>query len=255
MEDSNYATSLPIIWHPVQSRITTFQPDDAMMDDWAQWWRQTFNDEPLQTETRPREQLRSVNGPVDHGIMVITDRPGRTDFVLQPHAGQPNAPLSPSDPTTPYSEIVNSIANPIKGWLQSRSTIYRLAVGAVLLSPSPDIHAVYAKLSTLLHSVELDGLTEPDFLYRVNRPRESVSLPGTYINRVTTWAIAQGQDAAFVPGVQSPQTSPIQYAAQLDLDINTRAEPSQVFEAATSIAILDELLRIGEEIAAQGEKP
>ena len=163
MEDSNYATSLPIIWHPVQSRITTFQPDDAMMDDWAQWWRQTFNDEPLQTETRPREQLRSVNGPVDHGIMVITDRPGRTDFVLQPHAGQPNAPLSPSDPTTPYSEIVNSIANPIKGWLQSRSTIYRLAVGAVLLSPSPDIHAVYAKLSTLLHSVELDGLTEPDF--------------------------------------------------------------------------------------------
>ena len=254
MAEPHSASSPGNLWRTAQSRITTFHANESIMDDWSEWWRQTFDQEPARTETRPHEQIHSVTGPVDHGIMIVTARPGRTDFLLQPN-NELGTDIAPSHASISFWQIASSVTTPTRAWIQSQKQLYRLALGAVLLSPGPDLETAYLKLSALLPKVDLTGITEPDFTYRVNRPRDSVARPGIPINRVTTWGIAQGQNVAFTPGVQSPQTSPIQYAAHLELDINTRTSPDQVFDPATSSALLDELLQLGHEIATTGDQP
>lgn len=110
-------------------------------------------------------------------------------------------------------------------------------------------------LDGFLPNLNLRGLATPDFTFRVNRARTSKNQAEVLINRLPTWSIAQGQNVTVVPNQPGPHTGPVQYAAALELDINTDPAHSGEFNKGASAAIFDELADLAIEIAEEGDQP
>jgi len=129
-------------------------------------------------------------------------------------------------------------------------------MGAVLAQPTDDRTSAYKILAGYLPSLELDAENTSDFLYRINRPRPSVSLVGANINRLNTWSALRATAFAVVrqmPEVQ--QELDLYITAQLELDINTTPESARVMDQASLSPLFDELLSVGFEIAMNGDVP
>ena len=132
-------------------------------------------------------------------------------------------------------------------------------MGALFLAPSSGISDAYAKLSVVLPDLHLEGLDASDFSFRVNRRRQSQGSPALSVNRVATWSIAQGQTVSFGPvgsGGASRLESGIQFAASLQLDINTvRTATGGRIPSDKAKNILSELVEMAVEIAELGDVP
>jgi hypothetical protein len=100
-----------------------------------------------------------------------------------------------------------------------------------------------------------------DFLYRVNRRRDSAVLPDLSINRLATWSVGQ-----FVLEVQervlgevredveAPVARTETYACILELDINTVPAPEiRVLPGQELPRLFGELVDLGIEIATHGD--
>ena len=257
MEDSPVATRIVVEWLALHTRITAFHPDEIVFTNLTNWWQNTFDEQPARTESKPRENSELVSGRVSHWQLTANARPGRTDFVLEPN-GEVNTesnPVWPVPATGTYRQTMEELAIPVEGWLKVVPQVYRLAVGALLLSPGPGLDAVHSTLSSFLPEVKLNGLSTPDFIFRVNRVRSATNISGVAINRLATWSIAQGQSVAISPNRAEPEAGPVQYAAHLELDINTRTEPNSAFTTAATPAIFKQLMDMAIEIAEQGDTP
>ena len=244
-------------WLTVQARITVFHQGPTSADALNTWWDRAFTSPPLRTETRPQENVQLVSGATGHGQLTASARPGRVDFILDLNDDGPMESQSvwPVPATGNYRETAKSMADPVHKWLTDSPPAYRLAVGARLLAPGPEIVDVHSTLDGFLPNLNLRGLATPDFTLRVNRTRLSTNQPEVLINRLSTWSIAQGQNVAISPNRPPPQPLPVQYAAHLELDINTSLANGEEFSDGISGIILDELVDLAIEIAEKGDQP
>ena len=258
MQDPISTPPIVVEWLGVQARITVFHPDEALARGLSEWWGNAFGEPPEKIETKPREHSQLVSGTVAYGQLAINAGQGRTDFILGPNseALTESNPIWPVPAIGSYRQMMNNMTEPVGKWLESSPPVYRLAVGARLLAPGPELDAVHSVLSVFLPELNLRGLATPDFTFRVNRARSATSSPGVLINRLATWSIAEGQSVAIAPNRPLPPATRVQYAAHLELDINTRPnDPGERFGINTSLPILDELIGFAIEIAEQGDKP
>ena len=246
-------------WLVLQARLTSFHAsdDDSGRTKIAEWWSSAFGDKPERIEEKPREGALQLTGDMPQGQLTVYNSPSRTDFILEPTSEQVRASSTdwPVLALGPYWQAIEGIADPVKKWLDAAPPAYRLALGATLLLPATSLDSVYRVLGGLLPGFNLDGISTPDFLYRINRQRTSTQLPCVVINRLAAWSTAQGQNITITAGSGQPRPGPMQYAAHLELDINSSTEEEHQLDAETAQALLQELIELGAEITKEGDKP
>ena len=246
-------------WLALQARLTSFHASDEKVErsNIADWWSNAFGDKPERIEEKPREGALQLTGDVPQGQLTVYNSTTRTDFILEPTSEQVKANSAdwPVLALGPYWQAIEGIAEPVKGWLDIAPPAYRLALGAILLLPAPSLDSVYRVLGELLPGLNLNGISTPDFLYRINRQRSSRQLPCVVINRLAAWSTAQGQNITITAGSGQPRPGPMQYAAHLELDINSSTEEEHQVDAETAQALLQELIELGAEITKEGDKP
>jgi hypothetical protein len=142
----------------------------------------------------------------------------------------------------------------VNNWLGSAPPLSRLALGAVLHHPAENSAAAHRALNELLSGVSIPEEGVSDFLYQINRPRQSTVEHGLVLNRLSKWSVAgmllklqtEGQGKTIVLKTQL-------VACRLELEVSTDAERD---EPLTDIlALWRELSGLALEIAQKGNVP
>jgi hypothetical protein len=251
---------LNVEWSVQQLRATIFHAPGDAGDKIHEYWAKAFGSMPQQDETKNLEGVRVVGGQVRDKQWMANIRRDRVDIASQPAAAPP---LGSGDvwyrSESPYQQIVRELIEPSHLLVDTVSGVNRLAVGALFLAPASGISDAYAKLNVVFPYLHLEGLDAPDFSFRVNRRRQSQRSTALQVNRLATWSIAQGQTVSFGlvgSGGASALGSEIQFAASLQLDINTvQAGMGARIPADRAKDILTELVDMAIEIVERGDVP
>src|SRR5262249_18400556 len=136
----------------------------------------------------------------------------------------------------------------------------RLALGSTIRLIVEDRIAGYKQLSAYL-PFAIDGDQSSDFLYQINRKRQSSVVPSLTINRLTQWSVAAltrltGQltigTSGLLPDMRKYDSKS---ACQATLDINTDPEYQACFEKNQVKDLFNEFVELALEIGTRGDCP
>lgn len=247
------------VWQSELLRLTVFpSPSNAKVN--SSWWSELLGQAPDTEVSRPRLGTTRVEGPFGNGKLVLDIKPTRIDWLFVPinleddEVGEfPTIGLF--DKALPlFSELMNR-------WfgLESCPVVQRLAFGAVLVQPVSDRKVGYQRIAQYLSSVQLDTDNSHDFAYQINRPRLSQSsiAANLRVNRLMKWSVvALSVKQVSMDGesliVQAEKPA---FACRLELDINTTQDFSGEITRYQMPQLFEELLSLGQEIAANGDIP
>lgn len=133
----------------------------------------------------------------------------------------------------------------------------RIAYGLVLSCQVQNELAGLDRLSTLLTRVNVSKASR-DFLYRLNIPIESKSIPGLLLNRLATWLVGQVQILQVEikddgTQVQSNLIENPPFSLRLEMDLSTDPKKQLNCPSENVEKLLNELSGIALDIAANGE--
>ncbi|NOT54676.1 MAG: hypothetical protein HOP18_08750 [Deltaproteobacteria bacterium] len=156
-------------------------------------------------------------------------------------------------------ESLNTFSQLMTRWLESGEcpVTHRLAFGAMLWQPVDDEKTGYRQLAAYLPGLQLSLEGATDFLYRINRARNSRSeIAGLKINRLSKWSVS-AWTIAELPLVPETRLRVRQKGTgcQLELDINTHPDFSGDLPQDQLGQIFRELVTLGQEIAKEGDIP
>jgi hypothetical protein len=150
----------------------------------------------------------------------------------------------------PFQEKIPWFTRLMTPWLSTSSPpLLRLAFACKLLQPADTQDAAYRALAPLLPGVKLTPRPN-DFLYHVNRRRDSKTVQGLQLNRMSTWS--KLNIPFFVPPGK-PFSWPDKCYSAVQLDMNTAPERAQVLPAKLLPQLFEELVAFALEIAARGD--
>lgn len=246
-------------WETESLRLTAFPVPASPVED-VGWWQSLVGQPPEAEVTHPREGGRRAEGAFETGRLILETSPTRIDLRLMPSMEQEGTAVGFltigkfTEILTPFAQIMNRWLN-----LDSCPEIRRIAFGAVLLSAVDSRASGYRQLAAYLPSVDIDPDHSSDFLYQINRARESATgVANLTINRLTKWSAATISRGGLVlePKQILYHEMPQQYfACRLELDINTAAELGEPLPRDTVPSILSELIDLGKEIVTEGDIP
>jgi len=184
-------------------------------------------------------------------------KPGRVDWNLSIADNQSIEVPAWGGSMTAAWESIRTLGN---AWLRLGYPAHRLAFGAILVQPVPDLTSGYTLISSCLPEVDILGDNVADFLYQINRPRESRVNVGSMTNRLSKWSVGQ-QGVVLMRISLGPASAPAtanvernNYAGRLELDINTAPTLAQD-ELQQVELVFSELMQLGQEIAEKGDIP
>ena len=159
-----------------------------------------------------------------------------------------------------YGDVKSDFQPLMQRWLRSDCPCAnRIAFGAILLLPQESMVAAFKMLDTLLPAVKVDSNNTLDFIYRINRRRNSSSsVQDLQINRISNWSVVEIVNAHVEMPGQGNSPSPMQiqssmHLCRLELDINSVPEHSFEFDNKQMESIFEELAELGTEIAIKGD--
>lgn len=222
------------------------------------WWDKTVGSKPDEENINRQNGMKEQRGSRDGNRLIMLSRPGRVDWTLEAtgevSSDVPELPtLGPlsDDTLDPFVEIV-------KNWLNECPPVNRLALRAVLGKPTADAQAGYREIQPYLPTVQLNPHGISNFLYQINRPRESMVSPGMVINRLSRWAVVLVDTIGVTTKPSTPNADANiqgqQYICRLDLDIHTTLLGEGVVKD-DAYEIFQELVLHGQEIASKGDVP
>ena len=221
----------------------------------TQYWKALTGEPPTVSQMRPRDQTLTEYGPFLGGQFSVEVNPIRIIWRLAFDPGD-TAKNIPSIGTFENSQ--HEFSALMQRWLGDCPPIKRLAFGAVLFCLTESQNAAFAKLNELLPSVEVDSENTRDFIYRINRRRQSQVIDEELdINRLTTWSVNQIAGVKIEVGDETGihATRDSRYFSRLELDINSAQERNVELERTKLSELFAELIALGNEIAVSGEIP
>ncbi|MEO8631263.1 MAG: hypothetical protein ABI612_24685 [Betaproteobacteria bacterium] len=238
-------------WLASTLRLTAFsQRNDH--DGASSWWKTLFDEAPESSTTRSKEDFLQDEGMFHGHRLSLTTRPRRVDWLLVPVLDPLKALPENAFPSLgPFDDVLQPFLDPMHKWLSVATPFTRLAFGAVLEHPEATLQKAYEFLQPSLPNVRLDPKNSLEFLYQVNRPRDSRVMDGLQINRLSKWLGISG--SLFVAFDDARQVRTQFNVARLELDISSPADNEVPLEAAKATSLLDELVSLGIEISVQGE--
>lgn len=243
-----------VLWRAEMMRLTAFpasrpQPTGAAHGA-DRWWAGLFGAAPERSTRDLTSGVTQVQGTVDDAVMVAVENP--VSFDLKRLASDPAQPPVEVEAMPQFSEVVGGFEELVGSWLalDDCPSLRRLAFGATLLFPVANAENGYITLNRYLPQVEIDPRSS-DFLYQINRVRQSSAIPGLSLNRLARWTVRVVQSLAFSSDGAAVSGSPT-FACQLELDVNT--DPStQLLPRDPLRPLFSELVKLADEIALQGD--
>ena len=238
-------------WKTEILRLTVFQGTGQTPFDPSGWWQAIAGVSPESTVTKSRTGERVESGPFGGGVLVLHTQPGRGDWLLlgPPEMAEPFAELR-------FPEATETFRDALRTWLEDRPNVARLALGAIVKLPVDDSEAGYRRISDYL-PFDVDPVTSSDFLYQINRARQSTVLPSVRVNRLSKWSVGRSIRAVVIPD-QVPLTLslhevPQSSSCRLELDINTSTDSPFPLPNARLPALFDEFVDWAREIISEGD--
>ena len=248
-------------WEAVEHlRLTTFTQPETVVVNRTGLWREVVGSDPDQSVSQPRQNLIQETGAlkdIPNAALLMNANPGRVDWILRPNTVGPT-----QDPPTlgNVGNALESFRKAIHPWLERELDATRIAFGAALTSPAPNVQAGYKHLSGFLLNLDSDGLQgAANFLYQINRPRVSESVPSFTVNRLSKWSVAVFESVSITVsplnvGAVGRAGSP-NHMSMLELDINTSPKPDELIPNDGIPQLFHELVSLGLEIAERGDIP
>ena len=159
------------------------------------------------------------------------------------------------------AEVIEQLVDLMARWFKLKTcpVLQRLAFGAILTYPVDNLASGYQQLSTYLPSVKLDPGNSSDFLYQINRVRDSTSgIDNLRINRLSKWSVAAVQTMGFTVGQDldmSVAKGGLLRACRLELDINTITVLKKPLPPNKLNIVFKELIKLAKEIIKEGDIP
>lgn len=236
-------------------RATTFIPDLSMGGAIENmWWDKTVGGKPDVENIDRQNGVKKQKGSLNNNRLVLVSQPGRVDWTLEvAESASPDMPELPA--LGPLStDTLDPFLNIVKKWLSGCPPANRLAFGANLGRLVADARTGYEDIQQYIPAVQLNGVS--NFLYQINRPKESTVSPGTMINRMNTWTVVSiGTVGVTFEPTASKAAANMQgqrHICRLDLDINTALLDVSVVKDE-AYAIFMEMVEHGQKIAYEGD--
>ncbi|MGH7146629.1 MAG: hypothetical protein ACREIJ_01840 [Nitrospiraceae bacterium] len=250
-------------WQVELTRVTGFygQLPPEKNKEWNSWWNDLVGVPPENSSFKQRDNVSQHEGPFNGGVLILALRPGRIDWLLTPKQAE-EEPDGPSGLPFLKPEAIAKFQDLIARWMQLESypTLIRLALGQALLQPMESREAGYLNLRNYLPSIDLKP-ESTDFLYQINRPRQSKVVPDLRINRLSKWSVIYAGKASFSLSTGQKEMVPLpgsfegEHACRVEFDINTVPEHKIEFNRDTSSSVFRELASLAKEIAEKGDVP
>lgn len=244
-------------WQAQILRLTAFPSPAAQVTE-PSWWTDLVGQPPETRTLQPKRGGQHEEGRFEGRKLVLRVEPTRIDWLFTPIDDGEEGEIFSTIGTFP--ESLTAFLRLMFHWFEIETCplVQRLAFGAILLQPVEDRQAGYRLVSTYLPSVQLDAEGSSDFLYQINRPRNSDSgITALRVNRLSKWSVAARRRAEFSLGPGGVGYFPGQehFACCLELDINTVADFQGELHREQLPRIFEELVELGKEIAAEGDIP
>lgn len=244
-------------WHTESLRVTAF-PDPTAAYDPTNWWSQLVGNIPEQRVDSPRQGTRQDAGPFSEGQLVLAVQPSRIDWVFAPAEQDPRE-ISTFPSLGPLNAARRPFEDLVCRWLPEAPPLRRLAFGAALNQPAASRAEAYRLLSKYLGTVQLDTENSSDFSYQINRPRNSATgILGLRVNRLAKWsgvALKLSSISSAAAGSVTFSDQLLANACRLELDISTVPGNPELLPGNNLGLLFQELVRLGLEIAGQGDIP
>ena len=237
------------LWQAQSLRLTAF-PAKAEIETRPTWWKYLFGEPAEKITSQPKEFLHQEEGTLENSKFRLKIQPGRIDWELEVSPDLPGA-IEGIPVIASFPKALNLVLPLLLRWLSVCPVLQRLAFGAKLIQPVSGHAAGYRCLNKYLPHVQLD-LESSDFMYRINRRRNSVSgIPDLQINRLTTWSVLRMILSLSAGG--TPLSPMEHYACNLQLDVNTSPESVSELPKDKYSQLFEELVTLGKEIAIKGD--
>ena len=237
-------------------RISTFYPRATVGSGRAGLWERVTGTQPESIDSRPREGVTRESGDVEGNLLVLTSQEDRIDWLVQPIV-TPNQQAGPVLMLNAPGDVWPFLQRSLLCTLETVPLVQRLAFGSSLVRQVPTPSLALEQLSSYLPQLDLDSMEGSDFVYQVNRRRQSASVPHVRVNRLAKWSTAQfgGLQVHVRPsGQPRVQTADVGYMRRLDLDVNTTPESGAMSNDKIP-SLFEELLALALELATNGDIP
>jgi len=163
-----------------------------------------------------------------------------------------------------FEESISSFLELVRRWfaLPSFPAAQRLAFGAVLLQPVATRGDGYKRLAEYLPAVQIDPEGSSEFLYQINRPRRSMTMPEQILNRISRWSVGLCTELKIPVLLQPvPQLLPGLLAGaglsacRLELDLSTSQNEAGELNHEQVPSVYNELVGLAKDIAKNGDQP
>lgn len=213
----------------------------------AQRWWQALGGEPHDFKSVPKKQRRVDGGTFNGSILTLNLDNNRIVWEVGP------IPQANSLPTLgPFREKFNGVVELLTPWLtNSCPPIRRMAFGGKLLQKAETAQQAFRILAAHLPWAHLEPIAN-DFILQINRRRDSRTIAGLGLNRVSTWS---KMNVVFSVKPGEPFKWPDECYSALELDINTAPEKIDILSRQSLPQLVRELADLAVEIAERGDIP
>ena len=244
-------------WDVENLRLTVFHTTDAPIPG---LWELVVGISPESSDSRPREHVLQEQGSAGENRLLLVGQRRRLDWNLLPNTtAVATSREDGSPPTLTVTDQTISILRKALGVsLQRVQQVPRLALGVTLMQRAANLDEGMNQLAGCLPHLDLGGQAGgTDFVYQINRRRQSSYAPHVQINRLAKWQLEMYQSGTLlVSPAQGARWENAQpgHISKLVLDINTAAENNAI-SSNKMLGIFDELVELAREIAAKGDIP
>ena len=234
-------------WEVESLRATAFTNDLIPPSYGDELWKKVVGTEAESISRKSSMGTFAASGPVDDAMLALTVTPGRIDWLFGPASIE--ALLEHS--LGKFQSQDERFAERLSNWLQFPSTVVsRIALGVVVRLPVQNRIAGYKMLGAFLPKIAPDPDTSRDFMYQINRPRESRVVPGIMINRLSKWASVETN----ISMMGASKATSIAQFVRLELDISTDKDSQRDLSKDQGLTpLIRELASLCREIATNGD--
>jgi len=239
-------------WQVESLRLTCF-PSSATEFNSANWYQDIVGEQPENTIIRARDNFRQDEGVVNGQKIILGVQPMRIDWLMKANEEKGEFLIGS------FQDGLASFLELMSRWFKISPSLRRLAFGAILALPVDDRKSGYKLISNYLPNIKLDPIGSSDFLYQINRARNSrLDISELEINRLSKWSVAK-QGLARIDILPETRISVFPssdtFSCRLELDINTLGEYKNDISSEKLDDVFHELVDLAKEISIKGDIP
>lgn len=235
-------------------RLTLFVTPEAQRIEAPSW--QDLTDSAPENRLDRRGTVSVESGPFGTGILHLQTQPTVRRIDLLFTAAPPGEAAVGSPTIGSFHDVVQQMRRPWERFLRSGIETVRIALGVNHLQLARSWDQSNLILQESLGPTSIDLENARDFMYRINRPRQSRVLDGLLVNRLATWSalLLQQVTINIVSGESSRGEAQV-FAAALETDFSTEQDRREPIGSAQLVELLEELQRLTAELATGGDTP